>query len=59
MHIDAMVKSARAMSGIRIENDTHEAALVASLTALEDICESNGQGIVITAGGALSLFRET
>ena len=27
------------MSGIRIENDTHEAALVAALTALYPICE--------------------
>ena len=34
MHIDAMVKSARAMSGIRIENDTYEATGCAALTAL-------------------------
>jgi hypothetical protein len=35
------------------------AALVAALTALEGICEPNGRGIVISADGALSLFRET
>jgi len=44
LHIDAMVKAARALSGIRIENDTHEAALVAALTALEGICGPKGRG---------------
>jgi len=33
-------------------------AQVAALAALEGICEPNGRGIVISAGGALSLFRE-
>jgi hypothetical protein len=38
-----MMKAAKALSGIRSEDDTHEAALVAALTALEAICEPNGE----------------
>ena len=38
-----MTKAAKALSGIRIEDDIHEAALVAALTALEDICEPKGR----------------
>jgi len=34
LHIEAMVKAARALSGIRIENDTYEATGCAALTAL-------------------------
>jgi hypothetical protein len=34
-----MVKAARALSGIRVEDDTEEAPLVAALTALRDTCE--------------------
>ena len=55
----AMAKAARALSGIRTEHDTQEAAVVAALTALEGICEPDGRGIVISAGAALSLFQET
>jgi hypothetical protein len=53
-----MVKEARAMSGIRIQNDTHEVALVAVITTLDGICAPNGRGIVISASRALSLFRK-
>jgi hypothetical protein len=59
MHVDEMMKAVQALSGIRIEDDSHEAGLVAALTAREGICEPNGRGIVISAGSALSLFRET
>jgi len=44
LHVDAMMKAARALSGIRSEDDTREAALVAALTALEVICEPNRPG---------------
>ncbi len=40
-----MTKAAKALSGIRIEDDIHEAEPVAALTALEDICEPNGPGV--------------
>ena len=57
---DGMVKAARALSCIRIEDDTDVASLVAALTALRDTCEQReNRGIVISAGNALSLFQRT
>jgi hypothetical protein len=57
---DGMVKAARALSCIRIEDDTDVASLVAALTALRDTCElRENRGIVISAGNALSLFQRT
>jgi Protein of unknown function (DUF3631) len=55
-HVDAMVRAARALVGIRVEHDT-DAALVAALTALEGMCEPNNRGVVIPANGALALFQ--
>lgn len=53
-----LVKAGRALSGIRVEDDTDEAPLVAVLAALRDICEQGeNRNVVISAGGALSLFQ--
>ena len=54
------MKASRALSGIRVEDDTDEALLVAELAAFRDICEQReNRSVVISAGGALSLFRRT
>ena len=53
LHVDAMMKAARVQSGIRSEDDTHEGALVAALTALEVICEPNRPGIGEKRGNSL------
>jgi hypothetical protein len=53
-----MVKAAEALSGIRFDHDSDEAALVAALTALQGICEPNN-GIAISSGSALTLFQKT
>lgn len=52
-----MAKAAKALAGIRVEHDTHEAALIAALMALEDICEPNQESVVISAAGAFTLFQ--
>ena len=58
--VDSMVKAGRALSGIRVEDNTDEAPLVAVLAALRDICEQRENlSVVISAGGALSPFRRT
>ena len=55
-----MLKVANALAGIRFDHDSGEAALVAALSALEAYPqESLLEDIVVSAGGALSLFRET
>jgi Protein of unknown function (DUF3631) len=59
LHADAMVRAAKALAGIRVEHDTDEAALIAALMALQGICEPNDGRVVISAGGALTLFQET
>jgi len=58
-HVDALVKAAKALAGIRVEHDAEEAAPIAALTALERICEPNHKCIVLSAGGALTLFQAT
>jgi hypothetical protein len=58
-HIDAMMKGAKALAGIRVADDGDDAALVAALTALEVICEANNQSTVISTKGALTLFQTT
>jgi Protein of unknown function (DUF3631) len=58
-HVDAMVKAAKALVGIRLEHDTDDAALVTALIALKGICKSSERGMVVSAGGALALFQET
>lgn len=52
-------EGANALAGIRFEHDSGEAALVAALSAREGICAGEPGDIVVSAGGALSLFRET
>jgi hypothetical protein len=58
LYVGAMVRAAEALSGIRSDDDSDEAALVAALTALQDICQPNN-GIAISAGSALTLFQKT
>ena len=54
-----MLKGADALAGIRFEHDSGEASLIAALSALEAIGAGEQQDTIISASGALSLFRET
>lgn len=57
-YVGTMVKAAQAFSGMRLDQHSDEAALVAALTALHNICAANN-GIAISAHGALTLFEKT
>jgi len=54
-----MLKGADALAGIRFEHDSGEASLIAALSALEAIGAGEQRDTIISASGALSLFRET
>jgi hypothetical protein len=55
----ALIIAARALSRIRAEEESVEDQLSLAHAALQGICETEGRGIVISARGALEVFRQT